>query len=198
MPAAVTDLEQVLSASAVSAAEDDAQPLKWFVLWTHSHYEQLVVDQLSARGFELFLPRIDVWSRRAGARHLIRVPMFPGYVFLHDELTKVRYTEVRRARGLVTVLGTDAEGPAPVTDAEVGAIQRIVSGRVPVVMHPYLTAGQRVRITSGPMTDVEGILVRTKPNKGLVVLSVDLLRRSVAVEVDCTIIAPAAAQAPYA
>jgi transcription antitermination factor NusG len=52
--------------------------------------------------------------------------------------------------------------------------------------HPFLREGQHVRITRGPLADVEGVLVATKPNKGLLVLSVDLLRRSVAVEVDCT------------
>jgi len=57
--------------------------------------------------------------------------------------------------------------------------------------HPYLRDGERVRILRGPLADVEGILVRTKPNKGLIVLRVALLQRSVAVEVDCTLVTPA-------
>jgi len=62
----------------------------------------------------------------------------------------------------------------------------VVSAHVPVLPHPYLREGQRARIRRGPLADVEGILVRTKPNKGLLVLSVNLFQRSVAVEVDCT------------
>ena len=116
--------------------------------------------------------------------------MFPGYVFLHDELNKARYLEVRQARGLVDVLGS-AHGPAPVADAEMEAIQAIVRGHVPVMPHPYLREGERVRITKGPLTDVEGVLLRSKPNKGLLVLSVNLLRRSVAIEIDCTMVVPA-------
>ena len=62
---------------------------------------------------------------------------------------------------------------------------------MPALAHAYLREGQRVRITRGPMTDIEGILVRTKPNRGLLVVSVDLLQRSVAVHVDCTWVVPA-------
>jgi transcription antitermination factor NusG len=61
---------------------------------------------------------------------------------------------------------------------------------VPATPHPYLKAGQRVRILGGPLTDVEGILVRMKPNKGVVALSVDLVQQSIAVEVDCTLVTP--------
>jgi transcription antitermination factor NusG len=164
---------------------------KWYVLWTRSHFEQFVYDQLRTKGFHAFLPTIEVWSRRGGVRHLIRVPMFPGYLFLHHALDKWSDVEVRKARGLVCILGERWDHRAVVTEAEIEAIQKVVAARLPAWPHPYLREGQRVRITHGPMADVEGILLRTKPNKGLLVLSVELLRRSVAVEVDCTLAVPA-------
>jgi transcription antitermination factor NusG len=71
------------------------------------------------------------------------------------------------------------------------SIRTVLDARVPVMPHLYLRDGERVRIVRGPLTGVEGILVRTKLNKGLIVLRVALLRRSVAVEVDCTIVTPA-------
>lgn len=163
----------------------------WYVLWTRSHCEQLVSAQLSERGYRVFLPTIDAWSRRGGRRHLIRVPMFPGYLFMNVCLDKTSDTDVRKARGLVTILGESWEQRATVPEAEVAAIQRLVYSRLPAFPHPYLREGQRVRITRGPMADVEGILVRINPRKGFVVLSVDLLQRSVAVEVDCTLVASA-------
>jgi transcription antitermination factor NusG len=172
------------------AGEAGSATPKWYVLWTRSHFEQSVDDQLSAKGFQAFLPTIEVWSRRGGVRHLIHVPMFPGYLFLHHALDKWSDVEVRKARGLVCILGERWDQRAVVTDAEIEAIQRLVAARLPAWPHPYVREGQRVRITRGPMADVEGILVRTKPNKGLLVLSVELLRRSVAVEVDCTLAAP--------
>jgi transcriptional antiterminator NusG len=171
-------------ASSVARAE-------WYVLWTRSHCEQLVHDQLVARGYRLFLPQIDLWSRREGQRHLVQAPMFPGYLFLHHALDKTSDTEVRKARGLVTILGESWERRAVVPDGEIGAIQRLGQSRLPVFRHPFLREGQRVRITRGPMADVEGILVRSNPKKGLLVLSIDLLRRSVAVEVDGTLVTPA-------
>jgi len=75
-----------------------------------------------------------------------------------------------------------------VPEAEIDAIQRVLCSNLPVVAHPYLREGMRVRITHGPLNGVEGILVQSKPNKGLLVLSIDLLRRSIAVEVDETVV----------
>jgi transcription termination/antitermination protein NusG len=169
-----------------SAVRGTSAAQVWHALWTRSHCEQLVHDQLAAKGFELFLPTIDQWSRRGSVKHLIRVPMFPGYVFLQGGMDKTRYVEVVKARGLVHVLGERWDRLATIPDGEIEAIRRIVDARVPAVAYTYLSEGNRVRITRGPLTDVEGVLVRTKPNRGLLVVSIDLLQRSVAVQVDCT------------
>ena len=162
----------------------------WHVLWTHSHCEQLVHDQLATKGFKLFLPTIDAWSRRFGIRRLSRAPLFRGYLFLHHAMDKVSYVEVRKARGLVRVLGERWDRLDVVPDHSIEAIQRVLRARVPILpyAYSYLREGQRVRITRGPLADVEGVLVRSKPNKGLLVLSVDLLQRSYAVQVDCTLV----------
>lgn len=160
---------------------------RWYALWTHSHCEQLVRDQLDARGFDVFLPKIGTWSRRAGVKHRILTPMFPGYLFVRDTLSGPRYAALLAARGLVCVLGSGDGGPAAVPDQEIDAIRAVVRANVPAVPHPYLRTGQRVRITSGPLADVEGLLVDRDTSKGLLVLSVHLFQRSVAVEVDCTL-----------
>lgn len=165
--------------------------LAWHVIWTRSHCEQLVYDQLAAKGFQLFLPKINVWSRRGGQRQLIQLPMFPGYFFLHQAMDKPTCIEVGKARGLVRLLGERWDRPALVPDEEVEAIQKVTDASLPALPHPYLREGQRVRITRGPLADVEGILVRSKSNKGLFVLSIELLQRSVAVEVDSTLVVPA-------
>ncbi len=163
----------------------------WHVLWARSNCEQLVHDQLITKGFHVFLPLLEVWSRRAGVRRVCRVPMFNGYLFLHHALDKCSDVEVRKTRGLVAILGDSWERRATVPEREIDAIQRVAHGGLPAMPYPYLKEGQRVRITAGPMADVEGILVRTRANKGLLVLSVDLVSRSVAVEVDCTLAVPA-------
>jgi transcriptional antiterminator NusG len=159
---------------------------RWRALWTHSNCEQRVFDQLAAKGFELFLPMVDAWCRRGGGRRLSRLPLFRGYLFLRHAMDKVSYLQVCNTRGLVRVLGERWDELAIVPDSELAAIQRVASSGLPILPHPYLREGQRVRITRGPLADLDGILVRLNPKKGLLVVSVNLLRRSVAVQLDCT------------
>lgn len=166
----------------------DGRP--WYVLWTRSHCEQLVFNQLASKGFHPYLPRIDVWFRRGERRHRLSVPAFPGYLFLHHEMDKLSYIEVRKARGLVRVLGEGGDRLATVPAEEIAAIRKVLAADLPARPHPYVREGQRVRITHGPLADVEGVFVREKPGKGLLVLSVTLLQGSVAVEVDCTHVVP--------
>ena len=161
---------------------------RWRVLWTHSNCEQLVSDQLAARGFDPFLPTVEAWSRRGGVRHLSRTPLFRGYLFLRHAMDKASYLEVYKARGLVRVLGERWDRLDVVPDCEIEAIQKLLHSGLPILPYSYLREGQRVRITRGPLADVEGIIVRGNPKKGLLVVSVNLLRRSIAVQLDCTVL----------
>jgi transcription termination/antitermination protein NusG len=183
-----TASELEMSGSPIAAQGEVEKPSieHWYALYTRAHCEQLVYDQLAAKGFHVFLPRIRIWSRRAGQAHLIATPMFPTYLFLRHAMDKLSYLEVRKVRGLVRILGERWDRLGVVPDAEIEAIQKAVHARLPVLPHPYLKEGQHVRITNGPLEGTEGIFVRSKPARGLLVLSVDLLRRSIAVEVDCS------------
>ena len=163
---------------------------QWFVVWTQSHAERSVCDQLVAKGFEAFLPTMRAWSRQRGTRKMIALPMFPGYTFIRHELDKHSHVEVLKTRGVVRVLGDGWERLSAVPDAEVDAIRRVSESELPVFPHAYMREGQWVRITDGPLRGMEGVLVQSKPNKGLLVVSVDLLRRSIAVEVDGTQVVP--------
>jgi transcription termination/antitermination protein NusG len=164
---------------------------QWYALYTRSHCEQLVYDQLAAKGRSLFLPKMEVWSRRGGFQHRVAMPMFPSYLFLHHSMDKVSFIEICKARGLVRILGERWDRLSVVPEAEIKAIQRVLSAELPVIPHPYLREGQRVRIIQGPLMGVEGILVQSKPKKGLLVLSIELLLRSIAVEVDSTLVGAA-------
>lgn len=161
---------------------------KWHALWTLSNCEQLVHDALQAKGFEVFLPKVGVWSRRAGRRQLTPAPMFRGYLFLRRAMDKESYIAVCRTNRLVTILGERWDRLAVVPDPDIAAIQQALRVNLPVLPHPFLAAGERVRVTRGPLTDVEGFFVRANPTEGLLVISIDMLHRSVAVEVDCTLV----------
>jgi transcriptional antiterminator NusG len=117
--------------------------------------------------------------------------MFPGYVFVHHLIDKASYIMICKSIGLVSVLGDRWDQLGVVPDPEIEAIQRALGARLPVFPHPYLHEGQRVRIAGGPLADVEGIFVRAHPDRGFLVISINMLHRSVAVEVDCTLVAAA-------
>lgn len=157
----------------------------WYALWTRSHSERLVHDQLAARGFELFFPTVKSWSRRRGTKTVINLPMFPGYLFLRHAMDRQAHGDIRQARGLVRILGEAWDRLTPVPDSDIGGLQRLLQADAAVRPWPFLADGQRVRVARGPMTGVEGVLVRTQPGKGRLVISVGLLKQSVSVVVDC-------------
>jgi transcriptional antiterminator NusG len=185
---AVQEFDWAVGDGELASTPSHQAPPQWYALYTRSHCEQLVYDQLVARGFAAFLPKLDVWSRRGGIRHRIPTPMFPSYLFLRHVMDKFSFIKICKARGLVRILGERWDQLSIVPETEIDAIQRVLCAELPVVPHPYLREGQRVRIMTGPLGGVEGILVQSKPNKGLLVLSIELLRRSIAVEVDVTVV----------
>lgn len=163
----------------------------WHVLWTRSNCERIVYEQLSAQKYDVFLPTIGHWSRRKGLRCVARMPMFPGYLFLHHAVDKSSYIQIcNNTKGLVQILGESWNRLATVPGQEIEAIKQLVNSDLAAMPHPYLREGQRVRVMQGPLANAEGILVKSEPESGLLVLSVELLRRSISVEIDCTMVEP--------
>jgi transcription antitermination factor NusG len=164
------------------------EPPAWYAIWTRSHCERLVAQQLSAKNFSPFLPEMGVWSKRVGKARLVHAPIFPSYLFLRHAMDKSSYIEILKARGVVRILEGGWTRLTPIPDEEVDAIQRVVDAGVPVFPHAYFQQGDRVRVVEGPLTGLEGIFVRDKPSKGRLVVSINLLQTSVAVEVDCAFV----------
>jgi len=160
----------------------------WYAVWTRSHCEQLVTDQLLARGFETFLPKVNAWMRVGKTRRRAEQPLFPGYLFIRHALDKASHVEILKARGVVRLLGDRWDRLSHVPEEEVHAVRRMVESGEPVFRHRQLHEGDRVRITNGPLQGLEGWFVKARPTKGLFLVSVSLLHRSVAVEVDATIV----------
>ena len=165
---------------------------QWFALWTHSHCEQFVHDQLAGKGFQVFLPTVHEWSCRRGVKRLVSRPMFASYLFVHHAIDKRSYLDIVSTRGLVRILGERWDKLAAIPADEISAIQQLASSAVAATPYPYLRDGERVRITDGPLAGLEGVYVRSRRNQDLLVLSVDLLSRSVAVEIDGAAVEPVA------
>jgi len=162
----------------------------WYAVWLRSNYEQTVNRQLSTKGFHSFLPEVRTWSRRQGAHRTIPTPMFPGYLFVRAALHKERYIDLLKVQGVVRVLEDGWTRLTPVPDAEIAAIHQIAAAGVDVFPCARLRGGERVRVLQGPLNGVEGIFVHDKPSKGRLVVSVDMLGRGIAVEMDAADVEP--------
>ena len=156
----------------------------WHVLWTRSNHEKIVFEQLAAKGYEVFLPMINQWSKRRG-HPVCAVPMFKSYLFVRHSIAKAAWLDISKTKGLVSILGMRWDRLARIPDREIDSIRLIASSQLPAMAYPYLAAGSEVRIIRGSLANAEGILVESDVDNGLFVVSIGLLQRSVAVKVDC-------------
>jgi transcription antitermination factor NusG len=156
------------------------QDLSWWALYTRHQHEKVVADVLSAKGFEVFLPLYDSIRRWKDRQKLLSLPLFPCYVFIRGEVG--RCLQVVNTPGVHMILN-QGEHFAVIPENEIEAIRRTVEGPFRMEPHPFLRCGDRVRVVCGSLQGVEGILVRKK-NQFRLVLSVDMLAKSVAVEID--------------
>jgi transcription antitermination factor NusG len=162
----------------------------WYAIWTRSHCERLVAQQLIAKGFQPFLPEMAVRSRKPDPTPIVQRPMFPGYLFLKHSMEKRSYIEILKARGVVRILEGGWNRLTTIADDEMSAIERVIESGATVLMHPYFNQGDRVRVVEGPLAGLEGLFVHDKKNRGRLVVSVKLLQTSVAIEVDSDFVEP--------
>ena len=159
---------------------------RWFALYTTPRHEKHVSEILAQRQIETFLPLYRTTRRWKKSRPVdLELPLFPTYVFVR--IAQGARGAVLGMPGVVSIVGSARE-PWPVPDPDIEAI-RLGLQMGKIEPHPYLTVGERVRIKAGVMTGVEGVLVRKK-NALRVVLSLDTIMRSVALEVDADDIEP--------
>jgi transcription elongation factor/antiterminator RfaH len=157
--------------------------MNWYAIYTRSRHEQKVYHRLKEKDFETFLPLVERWSRRRDRRKKIHLPLFPGYLFVQTDMNGEIYLNILKTDSVVRILCNEGK-PAPIPDEQINAIQVLMKDGIAVTPFPYLKEGMRVRVVNGPLIGVEGMLVKTKPNKHRLVLSVDLLQESVSVEMD--------------
>lgn len=159
----------------------------WFALRVKSNREKVVAAGIEGKGFEGFLPLYQRRQRWSDRFKMIDMPLFPGYVFCR--LDPVNRLPILTIPGALHFVGI-GKTPVPVDASEVAAIQAAVRSGLPAEPWMYLEVGERVRLEQGPLAGIEGILTETR-KQYRVVVSVSLLRRSVAVEIDQSWIAPA-------
>jgi transcription antitermination factor NusG len=152
----------------------------WFALSTRSSRERMIGEMLRGKGYEEFVPTYRSRRKWSDRYKDLELPLFPGYVFCRFDPS--RRLPVLTTPGVITVVG-NGRAPVPVDDSEIAALKAVVASNLRAEPWPYLRVGQRVVIETGSLAGLEGILQEVRKTCRLVV-SVELLQRSVAVEVN--------------
>jgi transcription antitermination factor NusG len=160
----------------------------WYAVYSCANHEKRVAAELQSRSVEYFLPLYRSVRRWKDRRVTLDLPLFPGYIFVHlalrDRLGVLQIPSVVRLVGFNGL-------PAALPDEEMEILRSGLTERLRAEPHPFLTMGRRVRITVGPFAGLEGILKRKRSNLRVVV-SLNLIQRSVAVDVDAADVMPIA------
>ena len=156
---------------------------KWYAIHTRSHFEMRVHEALVGKSLEAFVPRVQVMSRRRDRRKKILIPMLPGYVFVHTDLDPEEYWRIIKTVGVVRMVGFKGQ-PVPAHDEEISSLMILDGTDRTVQNRAFMKKGDRVMIMDGPLKGLMGFYLRRKGQSEKVVVSVELLRRSLTVELE--------------
>ena len=155
---------------------------QWYAVQTRAQHEKLVANRFEARGITTFLPMRTEVHRWSDRKKIVQLPLFNCYVFAKIMPTSVDRLRVLRVNGVLNLVGTRGEG-TPIPDDQIESIRILLKEQVEWSAHPFLRAGQRVRIRSGALDGMEGVLVSTSGDRTLVV-SINAIQRSLAVRLE--------------
>ncbi len=168
----------------------DVSGKNWYAVHTRSRHEKKVDAELRGKGVESFLPLYETLSRRRDRKKIIELPLFSGYLFVHIVPDRERILEVLKVKGVVRILGKTGTEFYPVPAGQIEAVRRFVESDVLISGHPYIREGSRVRVRTGPLKGIEGILLE-KRGRHRLVIAVDMLQQAVAAEISMDEVEPA-------
>ncbi len=153
---------------------------EWYALYVRERYEKIAASQLSGRGYEVYLPTYQSKRRWSDRTTTLELPLFPTYMFCRFDFQ--RRLPILTVPGVNFIVGV-GKTPAPVDIKELDAVRLAVNSGLLCEPWPFLKAGHSVRVEHGPLTGLEGFVLNVK-NSCRLIISVNLLGRSVSVEVD--------------
>jgi transcription antitermination factor NusG len=159
---------------------------EWYAVYTKSRHEKVAEINLKNRGVMTFLPLREVVSRWKDRNKTINIPLFPSYVFV-----KIGFMDIHKviyAKGVLKVVGCNGT-PVPVPTEQVESIRTLIQSKLKYDPYPYLDRGREVLIKSGPLQGIIGKIME-KRSKHKIVLSIDLIKKAVSVEIDILDIEP--------
>jgi len=154
----------------------------WYVLHTKSRFENVVHEGLTKKSIEVFLPKVLVRSRRVDRKVMIRIPLFPGYLFVKSDLTPGRHIEIVKTAGAVRLVGNQS-GPLPVSPETVESLKIMTAGDGKILTGTVFKKGTSVIVISGPLEGVMGTFARYG-KIGRVIVNIEALGQFASVEVD--------------
>jgi transcription antitermination factor NusG len=169
-----------LASHALPSLETNLETTQWFALVVKPRFDKAVARVLELKGYEILLPMYTKSHHYGNRSRHFELPLFPGYVCCRFDLQQ--RLPILTTPGVLRVVG-NGNMPVALSHIEIHSLQTAMKAQLPVQPFPYLSAGQRVRINTGSLAGVEGIVLAPKPNLRLV-LSITLLQRSVLLEVD--------------
>jgi len=173
-----------ISFPSLSGAED-----AWFALYVQVNHEKEVTKRLENKEINCFLPLMECWSKRLDRRKKIQVPLFPGYIFVRTVLDNYTNINILKTPGALSIL-RNSEGPLPIPDYQVNNLLTLIGSTQPLSQHDYLNEGDWVQVVRGPLAGCIGILSRVDRKKGRLVVGVDIIKKSVSVELDTEDVEP--------
>ena len=176
-----TSLQNVVTESAFVGVASQQPELYWFAVQTRPRHEKKVAQELQTKGILAYLPLHSTLRQWSDRLQNVSLPLFPGYVFVQTKGTVVDRVAVLQTNGITGFVGVRGQGLS-IPDQQIQAIKAVIESGVAVNQYPFLQEGKRVRIRSGSLTGVEGVLVAKNEDLSLVI-SVELIQRSLAVRI---------------
>jgi transcriptional antiterminator NusG len=179
----VSTSSQIVNSVSLSVpfpANDSA--VQWYAIRTRSRHEKVASRELQLQGVPVFLPLITSARQWTDRRQQIELPLFSGYAFVKLDYSSSDRVRILRTTGVVGFVGPNPSS-ASIPDEQIESIRMVLQGKVAVREHPFLQLGQRIRVRSGSLTGVEGILVSVKGSRTLVI-SVEPIQRSLSIGLD--------------
>ena len=179
-----TQAAPVFHPSTRPGAQPGTQPEveSWYALHVRPRHEKLVVQRLEERRVQTFLPIVSEVHRWSDRKKTVEVPLFSCYVFARFAPNRAERLNVLRVGGVLGLIGSGGEG-SPIPDGEIDSVRMVLDGTQPWSSHPFLKIGQRVRIRSGALSGLEGILV-SRSGGDTLVISIEAIQRSLSVKVE--------------
>lgn len=175
-------INQLADRASIPLTAANSTDSRWYAIRTRSRHEKLAARELSAHGINVFLPLVNSVRQWSDRRTKVELPLFSGYAFVRIEYLSQERLRVLKSTGVAGFVGPNAASTW-IPEEQIESIRTILVRGVPVKDHPFLNVGQRVRVRSGSLSGVEGILVAVKGSQTLVI-SVEPIQRSLCISLD--------------